>query len=186
VGCINGLNDRQQLCAVRVLKLEGCQYSWEVTVDQLSRAFSCASSQLDVLQVYWYYRHANEYRPDLEGVSTVFAALTALPQLKTLDLANCRLGDEGIVLLCKAIAAGALPNLAMLVLERCHVGDAGLVTVAQSLLHMPKLVGLTLSNNSFGSDGICTLAKVLPSAPRLAMIVMRFAQADEAGAYRVL
>ena len=74
-----------------------------------------------------------------------------LPELKSLNLSNNRIGDEG----AKAIAATVSPQLTSLYLDDNSIGAEGAKAIAE---HLPQLTSLDLGRNSIGDEGAKAIA----------------------------
>lgn len=85
----------------------------------------------------------------------------ACPNLVTLALTGCAIGDDGAT----AVVAG-LPHLTSLDLSGCHVGDTGANSIGQGLR---ALKTLDLSGNDLSLDSVRTIVGGLPELESLAL-----------------
>jgi uncharacterized protein (TIGR02996 family) len=101
--------------------------------------------------------------PEL-GTATLQAIVRSphLSQLKSLQLFNLAIGDEGLIALAES--AERFPHLEMLELTRTGVTGAGVAALARSPL-MSRLRNLWLRENAIGREGLRALARA--EAPAL-------------------
>ncbi len=102
----------------------------------------------------WLSLHAP---PEL-GHAAIQAIVTSphLSQLRSLQLFNLTMGDEGLLALAEA--AARFPRLEMLELTRAGVTGMGVAALARSPL-MAQLRSLWLRENAIGRDGLRALAR---------------------------
>jgi Leucine-rich repeat (LRR) protein len=87
-------------------------------------------------------------------VAKALAAAPVLARLDEVDFTNSKLGDKGLIELCKSPHLG---QLRALVLNSCGITDAGLNELAAT--HLPVLERLELSDNKLTAAGIQALVR---------------------------
>ena len=114
-------------------------------------------------------------RPCGERVVAVVAAMAAMRSVEVLDLRFCALDGDGAAAALIAALPSA-PPLRKLVLDRCRLGDDGLRALARALRHVPLLAVLDLrarNEDGMTAAGVRALIAELPHAPQLAVLSLR-------------
>lgn len=88
--------------------------------------------------------------------------------------ANNHLGDEGALVVSKALSNGLMPNLAMLDLDQNNITDKGGRHIADMLSSNDSLKSLHLSDNSLGDLGLVAIADSLGVRENAGVSEMRF------------
>jgi Ran GTPase-activating protein (RanGAP) involved in mRNA processing and transport len=104
---------------------------------------------------------------DLDGppLQQLCNALPLLPQLQSLKMVGCELGDDDARVLARVLPS--LPSLTTLDLRNNEISGAGAVALAAVLPLIPQLAVLGLSGNDFGPEGMAALAPALVRIPAL-------------------
>ncbi|XP_042547702.1 NACHT, LRR and PYD domains-containing protein 14 [Dipodomys spectabilis] len=84
------------------------------------------------------------------------------PNLRSLDLGNNKLQNEGMQILCNTLRHSYC-NLECLGLEQCGLTSVCCEDLSSSLLNNQRLIKMNLSQNNLGSKGIRILCEVLRS-----------------------
>lgn len=82
------------------------------------------------------------------------------PSLQELDLKGLRLGDEGIIQICRGLRSEGCA-LKSLDISRNNIGDTGTLALAAVLSQNQTLVDLDLGHNNIGRDGAIAIANAL-------------------------
>ncbi|KAJ7632992.1 hypothetical protein FB45DRAFT_914098 [Roridomyces roridus] len=129
------------------------------------------------------------------SVDNIVRLITESPNLRTLDLFNTELGDEGVVRLITAITGKDLPlrniylgalgagqksaiaiaayladpacKLESLFLHANPIGDAGALPLAEALKVNKSLFRLNMCSTGLSSTGVSTLCSALTTNPRI-------------------
>lgn len=135
----------------------------------------------------------NPLTPD--SVNNVVRLIAQTPSLRTLDLENTELGDEGVATIMTAITGTDLPlrnlyfnangigekaataiagylahpvcKLESLYLASNPVGDAGALPIAQALKANKSLLRLSMASTGLTSQGVTALCQALTTHPRI-------------------
>jgi hypothetical protein len=102
---------------------------------------------------------------DDEGCLILAPALTKLTIVNRLDLDNNKIGDQGLEDLSKAFPE--MKSLTTLYLSNNKIGDKGMEKFSHALPEMKALNRLDLDNNKIGDHGIEHLANALPHSKAL-------------------
>ena len=81
------------------------------------------------------------------------------PNLESLKLNFCRIGDDGVRELATMIAS--IPTLTKLDLSDNEIGVDGAIALAEAIKYHPGLKELNLSYNSIGDQGIIAISEAL-------------------------
>jgi len=110
---------------------------------------------------------------DSYGAGLLFRVLFKMRPLTELRLSATQLGDDGVTVLCRALAASG-PNLEVLGLNQCKIGDDGASELAHAMASnaLPQLKQLHLSENQIAMRGGCALARFCTLCPSLQSIAL--------------
>lgn len=94
--------------------------------------------------------------------------LYKLRPLTELRLSATQLGDDGVVVLCRALASSGAA-LEVLELNKCKIGDGGACELAHAMVNkaLPEMKELSLSGNRIAMRGGCALARFCALCPML-------------------
>lgn len=95
------------------------------------------------------------------GAKALFAAFQTDKGLTQLDVENCGVTDDALLVLCQSLAVNA--TMSTLALRRNAVTDVGVTELARSLLRHASLTQLFLAYNKIKDEGACALASTLES-----------------------
>lgn len=95
------------------------------------------------------------------GAVSLARALSALPELRVLNLPENAIRFQGAEAFCNAFEQGWVPKLEQLVLAGNGIGTVGAVKLAQSLRHLPRLQDLHLARNGLNHVGAAALSSTL-------------------------
>ena len=95
------------------------------------------------------------------GSISLFRALAQDKGLTSLELNDCGVTDDALLVLCSSLLSnGALVELH---LQSNSITEVGAVELARSLLRHPALSHLALAHNKLKDEGVCALASMLES-----------------------
>ena len=139
------------LIALEELTIDGETGGWihlcDCTSQQLHPAFASALATLVSLRSL----KLRQCGITVKGLMNLALILPRFPHLSSLDLTMNSFGDiDGISSLCDALRE--LPNLQSLRLRHCFIGDTGFRSLSSVFQFLPRLSELDLSENAFGQD----------------------------------
>lgn len=95
------------------------------------------------------------------GAVSIFAGLAGDKGLTHLNMDNCGVTDDAVLVLCKSLLTNG--TLAHLNLQRNVITETGVTELARSLLRHPALMHLALAHNKLKDEGTCAIASMLES-----------------------
>ena len=116
------------------------------------------------------------------------AVSSALPQLESLSLDRCGLGDDGAAAIARALLRGEGGRLVSLDLSGNGIGPRGIAALASALAEAPSasraasLQTLILDGNHVGDEGAAALAAALTTHTALSTLSLHACAVGEAGA----
>jgi Ran GTPase-activating protein (RanGAP) involved in mRNA processing and transport len=127
-------------------------------VSTLAQTFSSRSSTLQKLTLQYNSITST-------GVGVLLDTMERSCHITDLDLGYNPIGNEGAILLARALQNNTLPNLTRLSLSKCGIGDDGFITLMSAMEHNKPLLHIDLSYNTRGlntKQAFLALAESLP------------------------
>ena len=118
-------------------------------------------------------QHLNLARNQIASPLALFAAIASLPNLAHLDLSHNTLGPAGCKALSGALAKYPSNQLKTLDISDNAIGDDGLRAICSFLPQLMLLDKLVATSNNIGDEGAGALAAVLTCCATLAVSVLK-------------
>ncbi|KAJ7683793.1 hypothetical protein B0H17DRAFT_1204928 [Mycena rosella] len=144
----------QFLLGNNIISATGARRIAKFIADYRERIETCCSSRITNV---WFKR--NSLTPD--SANSIIRLITQTPNLRTLDLENTELGDEGVARIMADITGKDVP-LRNLYLNANGIGEKASIAIAGYLAHPAcKLKSLYLASNPIGDAGALPMADAL-------------------------